>query len=238
MPKIESAVQGIRENTALLALSVAVLTFIGGIFSGIGAAVWYLSTLATTEHVTATAAEALRPLDALQEAVDRLDGTVGDLGVTVAGLEGLRGTVDGLGVTVSDLGATVAGLEGLRGTVDSLGVTVSDLGATVAGLEGLRGTVDSLQVSVSVLGGAVETLSGRVGALDGTVQELDSSVDRLNDQFPLLVSCVIELHGPWTVEGVDGRPRRAGGRDGPNPEVPGVCVQASDFVNRQPAPGP
>lgn len=190
MPKIESAVQWIREKAALLALSVAVLTFIGGIFSGIGAAVWYLSTLATTEHVTATVAEALRPLDALQETVDRLDGTV------------------------------------------------SDLGVTVAGLEGLRGTVDSLQVSVSVLGGAVETLSGRVGALDGTAQELDSSVDRLNDQFPLLVSCVIELHGPWTVEGVDGRLRRAGGRDDPNPEMPGVCVQASDSVNRQPAPGP
>ncbi len=62
MRKIEPAVRWIRENAALLALSVAVLTFIGGVFSGIGAAVWYLSTLATTEHVTATVAEALRPL--------------------------------------------------------------------------------------------------------------------------------------------------------------------------------
>ena len=203
MSKIEPAVQWIRENAALLALGVAVLTFIGGIFSGIGATVWYLSTLATAEHVNATVAEALGPLDALQETVERLDGTVGDLGVTVVGLEGLRGTVE------------------------RLDGTVNDLGVTVAGLEGLRGTVESLQVSVSVLGGAVETLSGRVRDLDGTVQELDVSVDRLHDQFPLLVSCVIELHGPWTAEGVDGRPRRAGGRGEPNPELPGVCAQVT-----------
>ena len=79
---------------------------------------------------------------------------------------------------------------------------------------------------MSVLGGAVETLSGRVRDLDGTVQELDGSVDRLNDQFPLLVSCVIELHGPWTAEG-GGRPRRAGGRGDPNAELPGVCAQVT-----------
>lgn len=114
MSKIERAVQWIRENAALLALGVAVLTFIGGVFSGIGATVWYLSTLATAEHVNATVAEALGPLDALQETVERLDGTVGDLGVTVAGLEGLRGTVERLDGTVNDLGVTVAGLEGLR----------------------------------------------------------------------------------------------------------------------------
>ena len=204
----------------LARVGVAVLTFIGGVFSGIGATVWYLSTLATAEHVNATVAEALRPLDALQETVERLDGTVGDLGVTVAGLEGLRGTVE-------RLDGTVAGLEGLPGTVERLDGTVNDLGVTVARLEGLRGTVESLQISVSVLGGAVETLSGRVRDLDGTVQELDGSVDRLNDQFPLLVSCVIELHGPWTAEGVDGRPRRAGGRGDPNPELPGVCAQVT-----------
>ena len=210
MPKIEPVVHWIRENATVLALSVAVLTFIGGTFGGIGAAVWYLSTLATTDHVDATVSEARRPL-----------------------VE----TVDGLREAVNDLPATVAGLEGMRGTVDSLSGAVNDLRATVASLEGMRGTVDSLQSSVSALGGTARVLSGIVGTLSDRVGDLDGSVDGLNVAFRLLASCAIELHGPWMTGG-DTRPYRPADRYafGERVEMPIICAEVRDFVNTPAVP--
>ena len=128
MPKIQPAVHWIRENATVLALSVAVLTFVGGTLSGLGAAVWYLSTLATTDHVDATVREALGPLHELKETVERLDGTVGELRETVAGLEGLRGTVGSLETTVRVLGGAVEALSGMIGTLND---TVQDLDGSV-----------------------------------------------------------------------------------------------------------
>ena len=132
MPKIEPAVHWIRENATVLALTVAVLTFIGGAFSGIGAAVWYLSTLATTDYVDATVRDALGPLHELKETVDSLDGTVSDLRETVAGLEGLRRTVDSLETSVRVLGGAVEALSGM----------VSTLNDTVQGQDGSADALD------------------------------------------------------------------------------------------------
>ncbi len=129
MPKIQPAVHWIRENATVLALSVAVLTFVGGTLSGLGAAVWYLSTLATTDHVDATVGEALGPLHELKEAVESLDGTVSELRrETVAGLEGLRATVGSLETTVRVLGGAVEALSGMIGTLND---TVQDLDGSV-----------------------------------------------------------------------------------------------------------
>ena len=133
VPGIERRVRWIRRNAAVLALGVAVLTFIGGAFSGVGAAVWYVSTLATTNDLGTAVREALGPLN---ETVRSLSGTVNDLRETAAGLQGLKGTVDRLGETVGTLREAVAGLEGLRGTVDRLSDAVSNLEGTVAGLDG------------------------------------------------------------------------------------------------------
>jgi len=132
VPKIELAVHWIRENATVLALSVAVLTFAGGTFGGIGAAVWYLSTLATTDHVNATVREALGPLHELKETVDSLDGTVSDLRETVAGLEGLRRTVDSLETSVWVLGGAVEALSGMVGTLND---TVQGLDDSVDALD-------------------------------------------------------------------------------------------------------
>ena len=132
MPEIEPAVHWIRENATVLASSLAVLTFLGGALSGTGAAVWYLSTLATTDYVDATVRDALGPLHELKETVDSLDGTVSDLRETVAGLEGLRGTVVSLETSVRVLGGAVEALSGMIGT---LADTVQDLDGSVDALD-------------------------------------------------------------------------------------------------------
>ena len=208
---MERVVSWTRENAAILALGVAVLTFVGGTFSGIAAGVWYLSTLATTDHVDTAVSEARRPLEE---------------------------TVDGLREAVNGLQATVEGLEGMKGTVDGLSGAVGDLRATVASLEGMRGTVDSLQASVGALGGTVQVLSGMVGTLGDTVGELDGSVDGLNVTFRLLASCLIELHGPWTTGGGDTRPYRRADRYGfgESVEMPAICARIRDFVNAPAVP--
>ncbi len=218
MERIERAAHWIRGNAAVLALIVTVLTFIGGVFGGIGAAAWYFSTLATTEHVTATVNAAIEPLD---EAVDSLNGTV-DTTVNAA-IEPLDEAVDSLNGTV----------DSLSGTVDDLRETVGDLGGTVRGLETSVGALNALSSTV-------ETLSGMVNMLNGTVQNLGGSVDTLNTTFPRLVSCVIELHGPWIDDGgADVRPYRPGSYDSSleRLELPRTCGQARELTNPPAATG-
>ena len=218
---MEGAAHWIRGNAGVLALLVAVLTFIGGI----GAAARYFSTLATTDHVTAAVIEALEPFDV----------TVADLQGAVAGLRGLP-TRDDVAAAVSE--AT----EPLNETVDRLEESVADLQGAVARLDG---TVGGIETSVGTLSSTVETLSGMLNTVNTTVQGLDDSVDTLDDSvdtlnnatLPRLVSCVVELHGRRADGGGAGtserRTARPEDRSSPD-ELPDSCM---GLMNLQAASG-
>ena len=109
-----------------------------------------------------------------------------------------RSDVDTISETVEKLDETVEGLSGtvdsLSTTVDSLSTTVDSLSTSMAELRTLNDTVRELQATVDVM--------GRV------VSELDES---MSVGFPLLLSCVIDLHGPWTSGGIDERSHRQPG---------------------------
>ena len=184
MERLERVVHWIRKNAGLLALIVAVPTFVGGIAAAGG----YFSKLATKNDVTVAVSEATEPL---HEAAGSLQGTVANLRATVGRLEG---------------------------------------------------TVGGIDTSVRTLSSTVTTLSGMLNNLDSTVRRLNNSVNTLNATLPLLVSCVIELHGPWTDGGgVDARPYRSGGLDDPRRgerlELPRICDQARELVDPQAASG-
>ena len=147
------------------------------------------------------------------------------------------------------MATTKADVDTIRGTVAGLDQTVEDLGGTVGNLEeavgDLHETVSDLKVSAETLGtldGTVRALNGTVEAMRGTVQKLDASMDTLNVGLPLLVACVVDLHGPWTPGGVDERPHRQGrgddiGNFNAPPRVfrlPGSCEMAQQRLNRQP----
>lgn len=144
---------------------------------------------------------------------------------------------------------TEATVDTIRGTVEDLDQTVEDLGGTVGNLEDAVGdlheTVSALNVSaetLATLDGTVRALNGTVETMSGAVQKLDASMDTLNVGLPLLVACVIDLHGPWTPGGVGERPHRQGRGDGTGnfnapPRVfrlPGSCEMAQQRLNRQP----
>ena len=105
--------------------------------------------------------------------------------------------------------------------------------------------VSALNVSaetLATLDGTVRALNGTVETMSGAVRKPDASMDTLNAGLPLLVACVIDLHGPWTPGGVGERPHRQGrGDDTGNfnapPRVfrlPGSCEMAQQRLNRQP----
>ena len=133
---------------------MAVLTFIGGVFGGIGAAVWYLSTLATTAHVDNTVSGAMDPLN---RTVASLNGTVANL----------SGTVDNLKETVGGLEGTVGGLEAAVGALNALSSTVGTLSELVG----------TLNRTVEELGGSVDTLSNTFPRLASCVIELHGPWD-------------------------------------------------------------
>ena len=109
-----------------------------------------------------------------------------------------RSDVDTISETVERLDETVKGLSGtvdsLSTTVNSLSTTVDSLSTSMAELRTLNDTVQDLQATVDVM--------GRV------VGELDAS---MSVGFPLLLSCVIDLQGPWISGGVDERSYRQPG---------------------------
>lgn len=137
---------------------------------------------------------------------------------------------------------TATDMDTIKETVGDLDETVKDLGETVGDLDK---TVSGLNVSAEKLGtldGTVRTLNGTVETMSGAVQKLDASMDTLNVGLPLLVACVVDLHGPWTSGGVDERPHRQDrgddiGNFNAPPRVfrlPGSCEMAQQRLNRQP----
>ena len=204
----------------------------------------YFSTLATTQHVTDAVSEAMEPLDAT---VDSLKGAVDGLGdlattddVTAAvsaateplneAVDSLEGTVDGLGdlATKSDVTAAVSeAVKPLDEAVGNLNGTVDRLSGTVARLEG---TLSGWEIAIETLNGTVQTLNGTVQTLNDKVDGLDGSLDTLNVTFPLFMSCVMELHGPWTAGG-------RGDRPAPSLDSVPICRQARELVNSLAASG-
>lgn len=240
-----------RRNAGVLAVVIGMLTFLGGIGSGIVWTTRYFSTLATTQHVTDAVSEAMEPLDAT---VDSLKGAVDGLGdlattddVTAAvsaateplneAVGNLEGTVDGLGdlATKSDVTAAVSeAVKPLDEAVGNLNGTVDRLSGTVARLEG---TLSGWEIAIETLNGTVQALNGTVQTLNSTVQTLndkvdglDGSLDTLNVTFPLFMSCVMELHGPWTAGG-------GGDRPAPSLDSVPICRQARELVNSLAASG-
>ena len=116
-----------------------------------------------------------------------------------------RSDVDTISETVERLDKTV---EGLSGTVENLGGTVDSLSTTV---NSLSTTVDSLSTSMTelrTLNDTVQDLRKTVDGMGRVVGELDES---MSVGFPLLLSCVIDLQGPWISGGVDERSYRQPG---------------------------
>lgn len=144
------------------------------------------------------------------------------------------------------MATTRADVVNIEGTVADLQKTVNDLSETVDDLSGtvddLNGTVDALSTSVdtmSALNNTVQTLNTTVEAMGSIVRTLDVSMDALNVTFPLLASCVIDLHGPWMPGGVDEQPYRPGRYDpsfGDRPvPLPSSCDLARQRPNEQAA---
>ena len=217
---IRRALSWIRGNAGVISMTVVVLTFLGGIGGWIVLTTKYFSTLATTQHVTDTVNEAVKPLDE----------TVDSLNETVDGLSDLA-TKDDVTDAVSEA------VKPLDESVDSLNETVDGLSETVARLEGtLRGweiSIETLSGTVQTLNGTVQTLNGTVQTLSGKVDGLDDSLDALNVTFPLFMSCVMELHGPWAGGGVD----TWGDRPAPSLDSFPNCREARELVNSLVASG-
>ena len=232
----------------VLALIVALLTFIVGIVGGIGAMVRYFSTLATRDDVTAAVSEALKPLDLattdhvtaavsealkpLSETVDRLDETVDGLATRDDVTAAVSEAVGPLSETVGSLGETVGDL---RVTVGELGGTVGGFETAVGALNALSSMVQTLNITVQGLNNSVNTLNN---SLDGSVDTLDA----LNSGLTFLVSCVIALHGSGVDRGWQNRWSDAAEALvlPPDFELPGIgtCNQAIEWANSQAAPSP
>ena len=129
--------------------------------------------------------------------------------------------------TVADLGKTV----------DTLSGTVTDLSETVTDLSGTVDTLSASTATLNTLNNTVQTLNATVEVMSGTVRTLDASMDAMNVTFPLLVSCVIDLHGPWMSNGVDEQPYRYRDFGDSRVLLPSSCNLARQRMNEQAASG-
>ena len=144
-----------RRNAGVLSMTVAVLTFLGGIGGWI--------VLTTTQHVTDAVNEAMEPLATTQHVTDAVDEAVEPLKEAVDSLEG---TVDSLEGTLS--GWKIA-IETLNSTVQTLNSTVQTLKDEI---DGLDASLDTLNVTFPLFMSCVMALhepwiaGGRGGGAD------------------------------------------------------------------------
>ena len=160
----------------------------------------------------------------IERAADWIRGNAGVLSLIVAVLMFIGGAFSGISATARYF-STLATTEHVTTTVNrAMAPLDDDVDSLERTVNSLSETVGDLRVTVARLEETVGGFETSVSELQGTVRDLDDSVDTLNDTFPLLVSCVIELHGPWADGGeVQGR--------GDRPELPGVCRQARQAVS-------